>query len=121
MHLRSLISAVLFGVALLQISCSPKNFSSQPAYQFKSADGKPNYLDLHYWAAHPWKWDPSDSVPAPLGKTGITDSVVDVFFVHPTTFTNAKNLNSNAAIDDAATNSKTDYSAILYQASIFNE
>lgn len=114
----------LYTVALLSLilpSCSKKNYSNKPTYQFKSPDGKPDYTDLHYWAAHPWKWDPSDSVPQPLRNNYIKDSAVDVFFLHPTTLTSKKNTNSNALIDDAAINSKTDYSAMLYQASAFNE
>ncbi len=102
-------------------SCSKQNFSSLPTYQFKSADKAPNYSDLHYWAAHPWKKDPSDSIPKPLRKNYKKDSTVDVFFIHPTTLTSQKDARWNADIDDAELNAKTDYSTILYQASIFNE
>lgn len=80
----------------------------------------PNYHQLDAWAAHPWKRDASDSVPVPLRKTVIRDSVVDVFFVHPTTLTNMADASLNARIDDAALNTKTDNSAILNQASAFN-
>jgi hypothetical protein len=60
-------------------------------------------------------------VPAPL-KNEARDSLVDVFFLHPTTFTlNRKLENTNAGIDDAYINAKTDYSSILYQASVFNQ
>ena len=112
---------LLFLCIVCICSCSKKNFSTNAVYQFKSIDGKPDYTNLNYWAAHPWKWDPSDSVPRPLRKNYMHDSIVDVFFVHPTTLTSSKNTNSNAQIDDAALNSKTDYSSILYQASVFNE
>ena len=54
-------------------------------YYFKSNDGKPDYSNLDYWAAHPWKKDPSDSIPTPL-KDEIRDSIADVFFLHPTIF-----------------------------------
>ncbi len=114
----------LYGFLLFSIfiaGCSKKNFSTNAAYQFISLDGKPDYTNLQYWAAHPYKWDPSDSVPRPLKKNVVHDSFVDVFFVHPTTLTDPKNINSNAQIDDAVLNSKTDYSSILYQASAFNE
>lgn len=75
---------------------------------------------MNYWAAHPWKWDPSDSIPAPL-KNEILDSLADVFFIHPTTFTDKKDEHiANAQIDDAYINAKTDYSSILFQASVFN-
>jgi hypothetical protein len=108
-------------VVLTTASCSKKNYSQLPAYQFKSDKGTPNYHDLDYWAAHPSKWDPSDSIPAPLRKQSKSESQVDVFFIHPTTFTDKTSLLPNAPIDDATINSKTDYSAILYQASTFNE
>ena len=90
-------------------------------YEFRSADGKPEYSLLDYWAAHPWKWDPADSIPAPL-KIAYRDSVTDVFFLHPTTYTK-KRIDglANAPVDDPLINAKTDYSTILYQASAFNE
>lgn len=93
----------------------------RPAYQFKSNDGKPAYDDLNYWAAHPWKHDPSDSIPLPL-RNGLVDSSVDVFFLHPTTYIRIKERkNLNAVIDDPVLNARTDYTTILYQASAFNE
>jgi hypothetical protein len=50
------------------------------------------------------------------------DSAADVFFLHPTTYTNElKTKSLNAAIDDDYLNAKTDYSTILYQASVFNQ
>jgi hypothetical protein len=67
------------------------------------------------------KWDPSDSIPKPLQKLK-RDSLVDVFFLHPTMYT--KKITGeklNAEIDDAYLNAKTDYSSILYQASVFNQ
>ncbi len=102
-------------------SCSKSNFSSAPEYQFKSADKKPDYSNLNYWAAHPWKKDPADSVPKPLRSLYKPDSSVDVFFIHPTTLTSKKDTRWNADIDDALINYKTDYTSILYQASVFNE
>ena len=92
-----------------------------PEYQFKSADKRPDYSDLNYWAAHPWKKNTSDSVPKPLRASYKKDSAADVFFLYPTSFTAANDTSWNAAIDDAAINSKTDNSSILYQASVFNE
>ncbi len=108
-------------LVLIFTACSPKNFSSLATYRFQSKTGVPDYSDMHYWAAHPWKWDPSDSIPKPLRKGFVKDSVVDVFFVYPTTFTSPDDSSWNATIDDAELNAKTDYSAILYQASVFNE
>ncbi len=115
---RHLFSALLF-VAYILFSCSPKYEAFKNLYSFKTPDGKPDYSHLDYWAAHPWKHDPSDSVPSPL-RNEWRDSVADVFFLHPTTYTGAIS-EQNAAIDDPLLNAKTDYSTILYQASVFNQ
>lgn len=108
----SILSIVIF-------SCSNKYHSFQSNYSFKSENGAPDYSDLQYWAAHPGKWDPSDSVPLPFRNEPV-DSSVDVFFIHPTTYTE-KMSSDNALIDDDYVNAKTDYSTILYQASVFNK
>jgi hypothetical protein len=112
---------LLLGTGLLASSCSRKNYVQAGYYDLKSASGAPDYARLDYWAAHPWKWDPSDSVPLPLNNSQYRDSLVDVFFLHPTSFTDGNATAWNAAIDDADLNEKTDYSSILYQASVFNE
>ena len=69
-------------VLLLFSSCSDKYHSYKNLYQFKSEDKKPDYSNLNYWAAHPLKWDPSDSIPKPLRKEK-RDTFVDVFFFLP--------------------------------------
>ena len=109
-------------ILFLFSSCADKYHVYSNLYQFKSFDKKPDYSNLNYWAAHPWKWDPSDSVPRPLIKEN-RDTLVDVFFLHPTIYTMKMkgSDNLNAAIDDAYLNAKTDYSSILYQASVFNQ
>ena len=106
---------------LTVVSCSKSNYAQQRHYQFKSETKIPDYNNLNYWAAHPWKKDLSDSVPADLQQTYKQDSLADVFFIHPTTLTNYEDKTWNAGINDAALNAKTDYSTILYQASVFNE
>jgi len=114
------VSAGIF-LLLLFSSCSDKYLAYKPLYQFKSEDKKPDYSNLNYWAAHPLKWDPSDSIPKPLRKEK-RDTLVDVFFLHPTIYTmELKDSSLNADIDDAYLNAKTDYSSILYQASVFNQ
>src|SRR4026209_902673 len=100
-------------------SCSDKYLSHVSKYKFKSEDKKPGYSNLNYWAAHPLKWDPSDSIPKPLRKEK-RDTLVDVFFLHPTMYTmKLKDSILNADINDEYLNAKTDYSSILYQASVF--
>ncbi|HRD57860.1 MAG TPA: DUF3089 domain-containing protein [Ferruginibacter sp.] len=109
---------LIFTAAIFTIGCSSnKNIAKENSTQNRP----PDYSTLHDWAAHPYKWDPSDSVPSPLRNSIYRDSLVDVFFVHPTTLTSKKNHKSNANLDDEKLNHKTDYSAILFQASAFNE
>jgi len=110
-----------FLILLLFPSCSDKYLAYKSLYQFKSGDKKPDFSNLNYWAAHPLKWDPSDSIPKPIRKEK-RDTLVDVFFLHPTMYTmELKDSSLNADIDDAYLNAKTDYSSILYQASVFNQ
>src|SRR5258705_10380505 len=91
------------------LSCSKyRVFKSH--YTFKSKTGEPDYSDPNYWAAHPWKHDPSDSIPKPL-RNEQGDSSVDVFFLHPTSYTRKLKLKkNNAIIDDSYINAKTDNS-----------
>lgn len=100
-------------------ACTPNYGKYARQYNFTNASVVPNYNNLDYWAAHPWKKDLSDSVPAPL-RNEDRDSVVDVFFIYPTTYTGEKK-GVNADGNDAELNAKTDYTTILYQASVFNQ
>ncbi|RYF85872.1 MAG: DUF3089 domain-containing protein [Chitinophagaceae bacterium] len=109
-----------FAVAVLLAACSAKPISKSVVATELISAAQPDYSNLQYWAAHPQKWDPSDSVPQPLKKFYVDDPTVDVFFVHPTTLTQRSDTNSNASLDDEAINQKTDNSSILYQASAFN-
>ena len=112
---------LFFLISILFIGCNKyKPFINH--YNFKSKNGKPDYSNLNYWAAHPDKHDPSDSIPKPLQMES-KDSSVDVFFLHPTTYTQRRKVPEklNADIDDRFINAKTDHSTILYQASVFNE
>ncbi len=111
---------VVYFVLHIFFSCSPKYTPYSGEKAFTSENGTPDYSQLKYWAAHPDKWDPSDSVSLPL-RTSPSNKDADVFFLHPTTFTDQKDADQpNAKIDDGFINSKTDYSSILYQASVFN-
>jgi hypothetical protein len=104
------------------VSCSPsyyKKISKNPVPAGNS--NIPDYGNLNMWAAHPFKSDPSDSVPKPF-RSEWKDSTVDVFFLHPTTFTDPnRTWQFNADIYNDTLNAKTDYSSILYQATIFNQ
>jgi hypothetical protein len=121
-RLKVICAILLANIFLFTLfSCSKKNYSIKPNYQFKSMDGSPDFSDLHYWAAHPWKWDPSDSVSKKYKQSFKKDSLADVFFLYPTTLLDEKDGRWNAPIDDPLINANTDYTTILYQLSAFNE
>jgi hypothetical protein len=103
----------------LVVSCTSKYSTYATHYPPGGVFREPDYSRLDSWAAHPWKKDPSDSVPSPL-RYEEKDSLADVFFIYPTTYTGTKK-GWNAEIDDPNLNAKTDYSTILYQASAFNK
>ncbi len=103
---------------LLQSACKPQHALTN-SIKSNTEDGIPDYTRLNYWAAHPDKKDPSDSMPKPFANQPHEENA-DVFFLHPTTFTDKNAESSNADINDSDINRKTDYSTILYQASIFN-
>ena len=118
-HSVIIFSCLVFVVA--QFSCAKKNYPEANVYQFKSTSGKPDYSDIDFWASHPRKKDAADNIPGEIKNKKI-DSLADVFFIHPTLYTDVQMpMGWNAAIDDAAMNKKTDNSTILYQASVFNE
>lgn len=105
---------------IILISCSKKHFATRTNYQFNSVNGNPNYNDLNYWAAHPWKKNSSDTIPPSLINIK-RDSLTDVFFIYPTTYIDVTMpMGWNANIDDEEINKKTDNTTILYQASVFN-
>ena len=111
---------VLLSITLI-LSCAPKYSRYINNYNFSDKRPYPDYANLDHWAAHPYKKDPSDSVPFPLQKEYLPDSTVDVFFVHPTTFTSRDDPRMNSDINEPQLNLRTDYSTILFQASVFNE
>lgn len=110
--------------ALFLMACNHNYYRLSKNYALNnnvSATEIPDYSNLDNWAAIPLKHNPSDSVPKPLRSNYFADTLADVFFIHPTTYTdNAKAFGWNAPTNDALLNAKTDYSPILYQASIFN-
>ena len=111
-----------FFMMFMLVGCNNKYQRFIGNYTFKSVDGKPDYSSLNYWAAHPYKHDPSDSIPKSIPQNIYADSMVDIFFIHPTSYiSNTKEFGNNAPVDDADLNAKTDYTTILYQASVFNQ
>ena len=101
-------------------ACYPKYYTHLKDYNQPPKTITTDYSNLYNWAAHPEKKDPSDSIPAILANYKKENSV-DVFFIHPTTFTDKKITHlTNASIENDSINAITDYGSILYQASAFN-
>ncbi len=119
----TIVSALLI---IFISSCSEIKYPVS-SYATGNTNPKPDYSNLYYWSAHPYKWDPSDSLPKPY-RNDKRDTTVDVFFIYPTTFTDRSKIATepnggplwNAAINDDSLNAKTDYSTTLNQASAFN-
>ena len=108
-------------ILFLISSCSIKNLPSSSAKNVKQVFSLPDFSVLKYWASHPWKHDPADSIPAGI-QDKKTDSLADVFFIYPTTYTDPDMPDGwNADVDNNVLNTKTDYSTILFQASVFNQ
>lgn len=86
----------------------------------ETAAAAPVYDNLYYWAAHPFKQDAADKIPSFL-KNEPRDSSVDVFFIHPTSFTKDMQTAAwNADVNDSVLNRDTDNRTIQFQASVFN-
>ena len=114
------LRVILIVMVAFHASCASRY--SRYMQDYSTVTGpEPNYDELSLWAAHPDKKDPSDSIPGPIKDQYIFDSTADVFFIHPTTYTNKNAGAWNADLNDQNLNGKTDYSTILYQASAFNE
>src|ERR1700710_980176 len=95
------ILMLLIAIVCLLHACAPKYIRYVSHYSFKSNTATPDYTNLNYWAAHPDKKDPSDSIPPPLVTSTVKDTVADVFFLHPTTLTSLSDTAWNADINDS--------------------
>ncbi|MEM9847085.1 MAG: DUF3089 domain-containing protein [Bacteroidota bacterium] len=81
----------------------------------------PDYSQSKYWAALPDQSDQADVLLDEVLKDRQAEAAVDVFWIHPTTYTGKRGeRNWNAPADDADLNERTDESTIKYQASAFN-
>ncbi|MFM9945798.1 MAG: DUF3089 domain-containing protein [Bacteroidia bacterium] len=83
----------------------------------------PDYSKSANWAALPFKKDAADTFIGLNNYISLKENLgVDVFFIHPTTFTykpTGSNL-WNGDVNNDLLNNKTNNSTIRYQASVFN-
>ncbi len=109
---------MLISTLILMNACSIKPKGSFSIVEIPVA---PDYSNSESWAALPTKKDSADRTPHPSLIDLQATALVDVFFLHPTTFTGDKGQNKwNGPVNDEKLNEKTDKGAILNQASIFN-
>lgn len=105
----------LISNAFAQGYCNPTRFSLSPC------PPPPQYQNLENWSALPTKKDPSDDCPRGL-KNNQANAPADVFFIHPTTYTEKPKTEFiwNQDLRDASLNNVVDESPIRFQASAFN-
>lgn len=117
MNIKSISSYLLLYSLLAMISCS----SNKSILVSQPTSNTPDYNDLNYWASHPAKKDFADLVPKDDHEDIKPSPDIDIFFVHPTTYTGKKiEGRMNALLTDEKLNQQTDKSTIQFQASIFN-
>jgi len=104
-----LLSALLVIVpdAFGQGYCNVKRFSTCPC------PPPPNYAQAEHWSALPSKNDPADDCPRGL-QNNQNDAQADVFFIHPTTYTEEPKTEFiwNQDLRDAGLNKGVDESPI---------
>ena len=103
-------------ISFLLFALIATNLSGQ-----KNDLASPDYSNLTYWAAHPDKDSPALAVP---GKQEFNPDElydVDVFYIHPTSYTGKDKKGWNADIHNSFLNERTDSYVIKNQASIFNK
>ena len=120
-----LFTILIFIVHLAFTQTLREKFRERKEQQQKNKSGDlvpspPDYSNLYYWAAHPGKWDYSDSIPSFL-KNEVRDTSVDVFSSSPDyLYQQLSDSNMNGDVNDSILNHLTDVRTILYQASVFN-
>jgi hypothetical protein len=104
-----LFCLVITGVINAQVG----NFDLQKVPQ------APDYSKSNYWCAIPFYKDQCDFSSKYNPFVSDSGKLVDVFFVHPTTY--MKGDNWNASVPNESIDKQTDLKPIKYQASAFNE
>ena len=119
--MRPIFFFLLFSI-IASCTTLKKNYSIQSAFSETPTPSAPDYNKNSCWAALPTMKDMADVMPSNKLKYGQDSARVDVFFIHPTTFTDEPtgDYKWNGDVNDAALNKKTDNSTIQYQASVFN-
>ena len=103
---------------LLLMGCATK---PKGLFQANLVPPAPDYSDIRSWAAHPSVFDSADLIPNASLQNQQEDAPIDVFFLHPTTYTHRNgNRSWNATTYDQELNERTNKFPIKFQASAFN-
>jgi hypothetical protein len=120
-HLIKIFFLYLFIV--ISVSCSKKVVLTS-RFDISKLPTAPNYANLDHWAALPTRVDAADKIPSGCSeKDGQATAEVDVFFIHPTIYTQKPaegQYEWNADVNDQTMNQRVDGSTILNQATPFN-
>ena len=127
-----IFSIFLLALGLLLVQCRPSPYVGNGydpprldrSFTQVTPPPAPNYSLDASWAALPWKKDMADTLPLPGMSDGQAKAKADVFYVHPTIYLDTPPQQGyywNADVNDAAMNASVDGSAILNQATVFNE
>lgn len=110
-------------LALSLVGCSKKMVVLPGTFSPQAIPAAPDYRNVAHWAALPDKLDSADKLPAGVKDENQSQAKADVFFIHPTTYTYQppSAYPWNGDVNDAVLNVRTDQTAILNQASVFNE
>ena len=87
-------------------------------FELTAAPAAPDYTNQSSWAALPGTVDASDATPDGVSAVDPAAAVVDVFFIHPTTY--YSDAGWNQPLDEATANRITDEFVLRNQASAFN-
>lgn len=105
-------------MVFLMFGCGAKAAAQLTTFDAETHATPPNYADAAHWSALAFRNDVADAVPGK--EQWISDSLkqVDVFYVHPTTY--SKGDLWNAAMDNKKQNRLVDKYPVRLQASVFN-
>lgn len=105
------------------IFCAGMACMRPPAGLFSEATPPPvpDYSDQSAWAVLPDRVDAADVTPGPDYPDQQATAEVDVFFLHPTIYSDAsQNRDWNGSLQNEALNDAVDKSPMQFQASLFN-
>jgi hypothetical protein len=116
------LSIVILSLSILIFLSNCASRKPIGAFDAAKTSAAPDYSQLKFWAAHPQLTNNQAlRTPLPSLKPKTDDAECDVFWVHPTTYTNQRgNKDWNGDLSNEKLNKKTDDGSILYQASAFN-